>query len=366
MSNATALSRKFMPCALLLATMIMSASAAQGATFLGLTYAVVGPYTLKLDLYQPRNPGKPVPCVVWIHGGSWRFGSRTEGQADASALTALGYAVASIDYRFSQQTPWQAQMYDCKAAVRWLRANAAQYNLDPARFVAMGESAGAHLASVLATSAGVGELEGIVGGHTDQSSAVQACVAFFPPTRFLAMTDYHLEPNSSTSQLIGQTLGDIIANQHDPLWAYWVHQCNTADPTYHITADDPPFFIAHGTNDTLVELSQSTLLHEALVNAGRPSTFLLMESTGHSRTPGATQAAFNFIQSTVPAPPVPCFDETGDGTVGLDDLSLVINQWGAIVPPAAPGDINEDGRIALSDIALIVAHWGEVCEPPAP
>lgn len=117
-----------------------------------------GTLTLHLDLYLPENAPGPLPVVVWIHGGAWAEGTRH--RLWIPWLPQHGYALASIDYRLSAQAPFPAQLQDCKAAVRWLRAHAAEYGLDPARFAAAGDSAGGHLAAMLGTTGDVPALEG--------------------------------------------------------------------------------------------------------------------------------------------------------------------------------------------------------------
>ena len=129
----------------------------------------------QLDLLLPERPAdeKPLPVVVFIHGGAWRGGDRKGGQRMVAPLVAAGdYAGASVGYRLSGEAIWPAQIHDCKAAIRWLRANAKKYNLDPDKIAVWGASAGGHLVAMLGTSGGVKELEGTLGKHTDQSSRV--------------------------------------------------------------------------------------------------------------------------------------------------------------------------------------------------
>jgi acetyl esterase/lipase len=140
-------------------TLTHGGKAMENVRFLGdLEYARAGDKALLLDLYLPQTgPGLPTghgpwPTIVWIHGGAWRMGSKDNPHAARQAQR--GYAVASIGYRLSQEATFPAQIHDCKAAVRWLRAHAKQYNLDPARFAAWGASAGGHLAALLGTSGG--------------------------------------------------------------------------------------------------------------------------------------------------------------------------------------------------------------------
>lgn len=372
-----------------------SAARAQTIAYPNLLYATHHDplYFMALDLYLPSNHGGPWPTIIWIHGGSWSGGSRTAVAPDVPVLCPAGYAIASVSYRFSQQALWPAQMHDIKGAVRWLRSRAGQYDLDPNRFISWGDSAGGHLAAVLATTAGVGELEGTVGGNLNFSSRVQGCVDFFGPTRFLAMLDWHLQCNSSTSRLIGRCHGEILAHINDPEWAYWVHQCQTADPSWFATNDDGPFFILHSMADTVVEPQQSIILADALVAQGGTPDFRLTNGPNHARTESDTASALQFLQTHWPPPPVPpndptlppfaspppppppppvpppCADVSLDGAVGLPDMSEVIIYWATACRPGETADANYDGVVDLKDIALVIDQWDTACdrqgnEPP--
>ena len=149
-----------------------------------LPYVEGGHERNRLDLYLPEKAEGRLPLVVWIHGGAWQAGSK-EG-CPAVPLAAKGYAVASINYRLSQHAVFPAQIEDCKAAIRWLRANAAKYHLDPDHIGVWGASAGGHLVALLGTTGGVKELEG-KGGNLDQSSRVQCVVDWFGPTDLATM-----------------------------------------------------------------------------------------------------------------------------------------------------------------------------------
>ncbi len=155
----------------------------------------------KLDLYIPEKPDTPLPVIVWIHGGGWMNGSK-DGGGPALPFVGKGYAVASINYRLSQHAPFPAQIEDCKAAIRWLRANAGTYNLDPHHIGVWGASAGGHLVALLGTSGDVKDLEGSE-GSPDQSSRVQAVVDFFGPTDMTKMGGRHNAPNSPEARLLG-------------------------------------------------------------------------------------------------------------------------------------------------------------------
>ncbi len=240
-----------------------------------LEYAKVQSKSLALDLYLPDNPEGKLPLVIWIHGGAWQSGSKD--RPPAMQLVRRGYAVASVDYRLNGEAVFPAQIEDCKAAVRWLRANAAKYNLNPDRFGAWGSSAGGHLVALLGTSGGVKELEGTVGGNTDKSSRVQAVCDWFGPTDFLQMDAHalaeapfkHDEARSPESRLVG---GAIQENKD---------KVKRANPITYVSKDDPPFLIMHGDHDPLVPIHQSELLYDALKKAGVDVTFRKVDGAGH-------------------------------------------------------------------------------------
>src|SRR5262249_6997950 len=152
------------------------------------------------DLYLPEKADSPSPVIVWVHGGAWRGGSKEN--CPAVPFAARGYAVASINYRLSQHATFPAQIEDCKAAVRWLRANANKFRRAPDRFGAGGASAGGPLVALLGTAGDAKELEG-KGGHLDRPSRVQAVVDWFGPTDLTKMGGSHNRPNSPEALLIG-------------------------------------------------------------------------------------------------------------------------------------------------------------------
>ena len=179
----------------------------------------------------------------------------------ADEFLANGYAVASVDYRLSGEALAPAQIQDVKAAVRWLRANASKYNLDPQKFAAFGQSAGGNLVALLGTSCGAAALEGAELGNADQSSCVQAVVDWFGPTDFLQMDQQfagtscpatHDAADSPESLVVGapiQTVPDKV---------------QLVNPITYVTADAPAFLIQHGTADCNVPPQQSQLLYDAL------------------------------------------------------------------------------------------------------
>jgi acetyl esterase/lipase len=240
-----------------------------------LEYVPEGHERQRLDLYVPANADTPLPVIVWIHGGAWLGGSK-DGGSPALPFAGKGYAVACINYRLSQHAVFPAQIDDCKAAIRWLRANAKTYNLDPERIGVWGASAGGHLVALLGTSGGSQDREG-KGGNTDQSSRVQAVVDFFGPTDFLQMDAHavpgarmkHDPPTSPESRLIG---GAIQEN---------VEKVGRANPIEYVSKDAPPFLIVHGEQDPLVPCHQSELLYEALKRARSDVTFYKIAGASH-------------------------------------------------------------------------------------
>jgi len=254
-----------------------------------LAYVSDGHPRQKLDLYVPSG-GQKLPLIIWIHGGAFRMGSKEGIEFDAPPLDYLdqGYAIASLNYRLSQHALFPAQIEDCKAAVRWLRARADQFNLDPNRFGAWGPSAGGYLAAMLGTAGAVAEFE--AGEHLDVSSRVQAVVDYFGPTDFLQMDDQrlpdgmiHNTPDSPESQLVGGAI-----QEHKPRVA-------RANPITYVAGDAPPFLIVHGDRDPLVPYHQSMLLDTALRQAGTQVTFYTVVGAGHGgftdpRVPSLTRA----------------------------------------------------------------------------
>ncbi len=233
-----------------------------------------------LDIYLPeRSSDEPLPLMVWIHGGAWMAG--TQANPPVLFLVEKGFAVASIQYRFSSHAVWPAQAHDCKAAVRFLRANAVKYNFDPERFAVGGDSAGGHLAAFIGTSGDVSEMEGDL-GHQGVSSRVQAVVDMFGPTD-LAQMGKHADPDSTfdygapnapESLLLGGPIKEKL------------ELAKTANPLTYIDKNDPPFLIMHGDNDRLVPLGQSLILANALMEAGVGEvTMKILHGAGHGGPP---------------------------------------------------------------------------------
>ena len=214
----------------------------------------------RLDLYVPKTTkgDKPLPVVVFIHGGGWQAGDKRGGFGTVRPLVMTGeYAGVSVGYRLTGEAIWPAQIHDCKAAIRWLRANARKYNLDADRIGVTGNSAGGHLVAMLGTSGDVPELEGALGEHVKESSRVACVVDQYGPTDLLTMGGSHNNPNSPESRLVG---GGAIQENQDA--------ARKASPITYVSKNDPPFMLIHGTSDPVVPFNQSELLAAALKNVG--------------------------------------------------------------------------------------------------
>ncbi|NIP22567.1 MAG: alpha/beta hydrolase fold domain-containing protein [Phycisphaerae bacterium] len=258
-----------------------------------IVYARVGERKLLLDLYLPPKGPDLLPVIVWVHGGGWRGGSKGSG-GRARGMLKKGYAVVDVGYRLSGEAIFPAQVEDCKAAVRWVRANAARYGLNPDRIGAWGSSAGGHLVAFLGTAGDVKEFD--TNANAKYSSRVQAVCDWFGPTDFLQMDKHapegsrlvHDDPKSPESLLVG---GPI---QKEPYRSV----AGKANPITYVTKDDPPFLIMHGDKDMLVPLHQSELLHKALKKVGVGATLCVVKGAGHGLGGGEVSSEELFEMAT--------------------------------------------------------------------
>lgn len=245
---------------------------------LDLAYAETDNPRQKLDLYLPklRKTEKPLPVIVFIHGGGWRGGDKAGGIGNVGRYVASGeYAGVSVGYRLTNEAQWPAQIHDCKAAIRWVKAHAAEHGLDASKIAVWGTSAGGHLVSMLGTSGDVKELEGTLGKHLDQDSKVTCVVNFFGPENFLTMVrqpstiDRTQGKDYPEALLLGGPVPEREAVAKE------------ASPVTHVSAGDAAFFTAHGTKDPLVPYAQGEEIHAALTKAGVPSILQEMTDGGH-------------------------------------------------------------------------------------
>ncbi len=207
---------------------------------LDVTYARYGDRTQEMDIYRPKETWGELPAVVCIHGGGWAKGNRTSHEKVAQSLAARGYVAATISYRLSGEAPFPAAIHDCKAAVRFLRANAKEYGIDTENIGAIGLSAGGHLTALLATSAGSSELEG-EGGNARFSSAIQAAVPMGAQTDLLSQRTWEISKAEDRGQIWRQFLGGAL---EDSPATY-----RLASPLHHLDKDDPPCWFISGETD---------------------------------------------------------------------------------------------------------------------
>jgi len=233
-----------------------------------IVYGQGGGRDLLLDLYLPKKGFPPYPAIVFIHGGGWHGGTKnSQVDRQASYLADKGIVCVSIDYRLADEAKFPAAIEDCKAAVRWVRANAKKYNIDPDKIAAAGNSAGGHLATLLGTSGGVKELEG-TGGNPEYSSRVNMVISLFGPTDFNELVK-HSRNREVVPSFLGGTPEEIP------------EQYKLASSVTHVDGSDPPFLIFHGTDDPVVPLEQSLKLKELLEKVGVPVKMYTIEGQKH-------------------------------------------------------------------------------------
>ncbi len=232
-------------------------------------YVADGHRRQTLDLYLParkagqRAEDEALPLVVWIHGGAWAAGSKEDFGA-ASLLTRGGYVVASVNYRLSHDAPFPAQVDDCRAAIRWLRDNAAKHRIDPDRIGVWGHSAGGHLAALLGTTddpSAAGDRPGAT------SCRVQAICDFSGPTNL------GLYGASRPGDILSRFLGGTVQDRPDVV--------SRADPASFATKDDPPFLLVHGENDPIVPVEHARRLESALAKANVEVELRIVRGGGH-------------------------------------------------------------------------------------
>jgi acetyl esterase/lipase len=236
--------------------------------YLDVPYAGLSP-AQKLDIYLPETGDGPFPVIMSIHGGAFMGCDKSDAQV-MPMLEGLkrNYAVVAVNYRLSWEAIFPALVQDAKAAVRWIRAQAEKYHLDPDRIAAWGGSAGGYQSSMLGTSAGISGLEDLSLGYPQQRCDVQAVVSWYGPTNFLKMDEQlaasgllpppgfrHSEANSPESLLLGQTITEIP------------ELTQAANPETYIRSNAPPFLIQHGTKDPVVPVQQSIELAAKLQEA---------------------------------------------------------------------------------------------------
>lgn len=259
-----------------------------------ISYIPDGDEAQKLDLYLPETAAeKPLPLVVHIHGGGWVGGSKFP--CPVAMMVLKGYAVASVEYRFSQKAIFPAQIQDCQAAIRWLRAHSKQYNLDPEHVGVVGGSAGGHLSALVGTAGGKKAFT-MIGGNEEQSDRVQAVCDIFGPADFSTVVQQAADdknvknifefntPKDPYSSLIGTKLDDKA-------------KADAVSPVHYVSKDNPPFLILHGTHDTLVPFAQSEEFAAVLKEHGVAMWFQKLPGSGHGGGAFGKPAVIQLMQN---------------------------------------------------------------------
>jgi acetyl esterase/lipase len=240
----------------------------EGVTFeRGIEYSNPQDTHLQLDLARPKEGDGPFPAIVCIHGGGFRAGTREGYDKLCLTLAQHGYVAVTITYRLAPAHPFPAAVYDCKAAVRWLRANAAKYHVDPARIGVTGGSAGGHLAQFLGVTNGVKEFEGE--GNLDQSSSVACVVNYFGPSDFTKSYDKSVDAKDVLPLFFG---GDLTTKLHEHI---------VGSPLYWVTPNAAPTLCVHGTEDKYVAYEQATWMVDKLKASSVEAELLTLKGAGH-------------------------------------------------------------------------------------
>jgi len=260
-------------------------------------FAQGGGIPLHLDIYAPKSSA-PLPVVIWIHGGGWKQGSKDD--RTFFNITNLGFALVCIDYRLSQQAIFPAQIYDCKAAIRWVRANAATYHLNPDKIGVVGGSAGGHLVALLGTTNNNPQVEGDE-GPKGVSSAVQCVVDYFGPTDFTTIEQQATpQQNAILDPMLDQLFGGPTPQKTD--------LATMASPLHFVDGNASPFLIIHGDHDTIIPLQQSIDLDAALKKAGVYSDLHVIKNGAHgfadpqAYDPAAYDATIQFLKKYLASP----------------------------------------------------------------
>ncbi len=343
----------------------------------------------RLNLLLPKDPDneQPLPVIVYVHGGAWLAGDRAGGHRRLADYVSSGeYAGVSVGYRLTDEAIWPAQIYDCKAAIRWIRGNAEKYNLDPNRIGVIGDSAGGHLVAMLGTSGGIEELEGDLGAHTDLGSNVQCVVDQFGPSDLLAMKDYpsqldHDAANSPEGKLVGGRVSDKK------------EIATAASPIAYVSRDDPPFLIIHGNQDRIVPYNQSERLAAALKKAEVECYFATVDGAGHGgfQNPEVRKRQRQFFdkqlrgvkntisETTIPnraAPEIPLvYDVEHTGAAFPNPTLPAFEKLPIVRPLPDPFEWSDgsgrstefsDWRRRRSEIKAEIEHYGIGKKPPRP
>ncbi|HJR69846.1 MAG TPA: alpha/beta hydrolase [Gammaproteobacteria bacterium] len=257
----------------LVVALTASASAAAAAPIIeaDIEYAVVAGEPLRLDLHKP-SAAAGAPLLVYVHGGGWEAGSKA--QMPLAAIVERGYVVASLDFRPASKAPFPGQVHEIKAAIRFLRANASRYGYDASRIGILGASSGAHLAALVGTTNGNAELEGTLGAHPSESSAVQAIVSYFGASNLTTILQQSTPFGLGIREPALKRLLGALPKENESA-------AKLASPVLHVDRTDPPLFMLHGDQDPQMPINQSHELQGAYEQQGLDARFIVVHGAAH-------------------------------------------------------------------------------------
>ena len=234
-------------------------------------YAVGGNGPLKLDLYKPAT-GSNAPLLVWVHGGAWENGNKDA--MPVGTLVDRGFAIASLDFSPASKAPFPGQIHEIKAAIRYLRGEAQRHGYDARRIAILGASSGGHLAAVVGTSNGNKELEGALGEHDDQSSAVQAIVSYFGASNLTTILKQSTPFGLNVREPALKRLLGAPPSENEAV-------AKLASPVFQLDSADPPLLLLHGDQDPQMPINQSHELEGAYEKQGLAADLVVVHGAAH-------------------------------------------------------------------------------------
>jgi acetyl esterase/lipase len=277
-------------------TMVLASMPARAADtarhFSDLVYATVGGKPLGLDLHLPSGVSHP-PLLVFVHGGAWTTGSKTQYP---TFLMERGFAVASLDFRSSNEAPFPADVFDIKAGIRYLRAKAAMYGYRTDRIAIVGASSGGHLAALVGVTNGLRALEGNEGDYLNESSGIQAIVSYFGASDLTTILAQSTPVGLAVREPALKRLLGAPPDQAPDL-------AKLASPIFHVDGKSPPIMVLHGDQDTQMPLNQAYEMQWAYEQAGRPVEMLILHGVDHDAVPffrdGPVDRVVKFLKRTI-------------------------------------------------------------------
>jgi acetyl esterase/lipase len=252
-------------------TALGGAAAAAPVVEADIEYAVVAGESLRLDLHKPST-GARGPLLVYVHGGGWERGSKSE--TPFVPLVERGYIVASLDFRPASRAPFPGQVHEIKAAIRFLRANASRHGYDASRIGILGSSSGGHLAALVGTTNGDAALEGALGAHATESSSVQAIVSYFGASNLTTILAQSTPFGLGVREPALKRLLGALPEENEAA-------AKLASPVFHVDAGDPPLFLLHGDQDPQMPINQSHELEGAYEQQGLDATLVVVHGAAH-------------------------------------------------------------------------------------